>query len=87
MRLSWILSIDQNVIQIYYNKDIKLFSKNFVDIALKIGGYIGKAKVYYLILKVAVSGTKGHLLLVTFLNPHLVVNTSKIQLGKSFGPA
>ncbi len=87
MRLSWILSIDQDVIQIHYNEDIKLFSENLIDVALKTCGYIGKAKRHYLILEVVVSSVKDRLSFVTFLNPYSVIGTSQIQLGKPLGPA
>ncbi len=87
VELSWILSIDQDVVQVHYNEDIKLLIENFVDIALKTGGCIGKAEGHYLVLEVAVSGAKGRLLFVTFSNPHLMIGTSQIQLGKPFGPA
>ncbi len=87
VRLFWILSIDQNVIQVHYNEDIKLFSEDLVNVALKTGGCVGKAKKHYLILEVVVSGAKGRLLFVTFSNPHLVIGTRQIQLGKPLGLA
>ena len=34
MAFSFVLGIDEDVIQIYNNKDIKLFYKDFVNIAL-----------------------------------------------------
>ncbi len=68
MGLFWILSIDQDIVQIYYNKDIKLFSENFVDVALKTDGCIGKTKEHYSVLEVAVSCAKDYLPFVTFLN-------------------
>ncbi len=67
MGLSCIFSIDQDIVQVHYNKDIKLFSKDLVDVALKTGKYVKKAKEYYLVLEVAVSDTKGRLLLVTII--------------------
>ncbi len=85
--LSWILSIDQDVIQVHYNEDIKLFSENLVDVALKTGGCIGKAKEHYLVLEVAISGAKGCLPFVTFSNLHPMIGTSQIQLGKPLGLA
>ncbi len=85
--LSWILSIDQHVIQVHYNEDIKLFSENFVDIALKTGACVGKVEGHYLVLEVAVSGAKSRFPFVTFSNPHLMIGTSQIQLGKPFGLA
>ncbi len=85
--LSWIFSIDQDVIQVHYNKDIKLFNENFIDVALKTGGCIEKAEGHYLVLKVAVSGTKGRLLFIIFSNLHSMIGTNQIQLGKLLGPA
>lgn len=32
-----VLNFDQDVIQIYYNKDIKLFGNSHVDLTLKVG--------------------------------------------------
>ncbi len=87
MRLSWILSIIQNIVKVHYNKDIKLNSENLIDIALKISGCVGKAKEYHLVLEVAISGTKGHLSLITFSDSLPMVDTSEIQLGKPLGPA
>ncbi len=76
MGLSWILSIDQEVIQVHYNEDIKLLSENLIDVALKTGGYVRKAEGHYLVLEVAVSGAKDRLPFVTFLNPYLMIGTS-----------
>ncbi len=52
---------------------------------MKTGGCVGKAERHYLVLEVAVSGAKGRLLFVTFSNPHLMIGTSQVQLGKSLG--
>ncbi len=82
-----IFSIDQDIVQVHYNEDIQLFNKNLVDVALKAGGYVQQAKGHYLVLELAVSGAEGRFLLVTFSNPHSMVNTSEIQLSKSLGPA
>ena len=87
MWLTRIFGIDQNVIQIHHNKDIKLFSKNLINVALKIGWYIEKAKRYDLVLKVAVSGMESHHPLVAFLDSHPMISISEIQLGKLLGPA
>ncbi len=87
MGLSWILSIDQDIVQVYYNKDIKLLSKDFVDVALKTDRCVEKAKRYYLVPEIAVSGAESRLLLVTFLIPHLMISTNEIQLGKFLGSA
>ncbi len=78
MCLAGVFGIDQDIIQIHHNKDIKLFSEDLVDVALKTGGCIRKTEGYYLVLKVAVSGAKGHLLLVTFSDCHPMISTSEI---------
>lgn len=44
MWLAWVFGEDQDVIQIYHNKDIKLFGKDRIDVILKTSGYIQKAK-------------------------------------------
>ena len=41
MTVTLILSIDEDVIQIHNDKDIKLFSQDLVDIALEAGWSIG----------------------------------------------
>ncbi len=78
MELSKILSIDQDFVQIHYNEDIKPFSENLVDVALKTGGCVGQAKGHYLVLKVAESGAKGRPPLITLSNSHLMIGTSQV---------
>ena len=87
MWLARIFGIDQNVIQIYHNKNIKLLSKDLIDIALKTGWYIGKAKEHELVFKVVVFGAKDHHILVAFLDSHPMIGTNKIQLGKPLSSA
>ncbi len=87
MWLAGIFGIDQDVIQIYHNEDIKLLSKDLIDITLKTSGCVGKSKGHYLVLKVAVSGAKSRLPLVTFSDSHSMIDTNEIQLSKPFGPA
>ena len=87
MWLARIFDIDQNVISIYHNKDIKLLSKDLIDIASKTSWYIEKAKKHDLVLQVAVSGVKNNLLLIVFLDFLPMIGTSEIQLGKPLGLA
>ena len=78
MWLAEVLGIDQNVISIHHNKDIKLFSKDFVKKNLKTGQCIGKTKRYDLVLEVAISDTKSHFLLVIFSDFYLIIGNSEI---------
>ncbi len=76
MWLAGVFGIDQDVIQIHHNEDIKLFNKDLVDVALKTGGCVEKSEGYYLVLKVAVSVAEGRLLFIIFSNPHSMIGTS-----------
>lgn len=80
MWLAIIVGIDQNIIQIHHNKNTKLFSKNYLDIAFKIGGYIRKTKKHDLIFKMTIFGVKNRLLLVIFSDFYLKIYTSQVQL-------
>ncbi len=59
-------NIDENIIEVNNNKDIKVLRQDFVDVILKHGQGVCHAKKYYLILKVAITGPENHLLLVAF---------------------
>ena len=84
--IGYFLNIDQNVIQIHYNKDVKLFSKDLSNVILKIGRSIGESKKHDLVLEMAISDTKGSLPFMTFSNPYLVIGISEVELGNVFGP-
>lgn len=73
-----IFYIDKNIIQVNSNKNIKFFSQNLVGIALKASRYIGRAKNYYRVLKMAILSLKNYLLFVAFFNLYLIISTSQI---------
>lgn len=70
--------MDQNIIQIYHIKDIKLFGEDLIDLVLKTGGCIEKTKGHDLALKMTVSDTKGYFLLIILLKAYLIISISKI---------
>lgn len=55
MCMTWVINIDENIIEINDNKDLKLFGQNLIDITLEIGQSVGKSEKYYLILEIVVS--------------------------------
>ena len=59
-----------------YNKDIKLFSKDLVDIVLQTGWYVGQPKMHNLILEVTISSAKDRFLFIAFSNSHSMISTS-----------
>ena len=80
---SFVFGVDENIIQIYNDKDIELFRKDLIDIALEGYRSVGQSKRYYLILKVAVSGLEGSFPLISFANSHLVIGIGEVKLDKS----
>ena len=79
---SFVFGVDKVIIQIHNDKDIKFFCKDLIDIALKCCRNIGKSKKYYLIFKITVSSLESSFLLISFVNSHLVIGTSKVKLDK-----
>ena len=75
MWLASIFGVDQDVIQIHHNEDIKLFSKDLIDVALEASWCVRKAEKYYLVLEVAISSAESRLPLVTFPDSHPMVGT------------
>lgn len=71
--LAKVFSVDQDIVQIYDHKDVKLFGEDLIDIALEASWSIRKSKRYDLILKMAVSGLKNSFLFIVFLNSHLMI--------------
>lgn len=77
-----IFDIDDNIIQVYNHKNIKLFSQDFVNILLKYGQYISQSKKHYLVFKMIILDSKNYLSFVTLLNPYLIIGIGKIKLSK-----
>lgn len=73
MGLFDIFAVYQDIIQIHYDKRVKFFSQNLVDITLKTCRDIREAKKHYLILEIAISGLKHHLPFIAFFNLYLMV--------------
>ena len=44
MTLAGVFSINQNVIEVYDEENIKFFRLDFVDVSLKAGGGVGKTE-------------------------------------------
>lgn len=68
--------MDLNIIHIYYNKNIKLFCKDHIDVILKTGWGMRKIKMHDLIFEMIIPNIKDYLSFVTFLDYHMIVYTS-----------
>ena len=67
MFFSFVFNIDDDVIEVYYYKNVKLLRYNLVDIVLERDWCIAQFKKHYLVFKMTITGLKGRLLFVFFL--------------------
>ncbi len=79
-------SIDENVIEVHYNKNVELFCQDLIDVTLKRDRYVGQSKRHELVHKVAIAGPESRLLFVAFLDPYLMVGIGQIELGEASSP-
>ena len=77
-----ILAVDEDIILIHNDENIKFFRKDLIDVAQECCRSIGQSERHYLILEVAVCGPESSLLLISFTNSHPVIGTGEIELGK-----
>lgn len=74
MFFSLAFSIDENVIEVYNNKNVKFFYQNLVDVALKRGWFVGQSKKHHLVLKVVIMNLKSCLLFIAFSDSHPMID-------------
>lgn len=74
MILDRIFSINKDIIEIDYNKDIQLLNKNLVEKLFETNWTIQQLKKHYLVIEIPIAGFKGYVLLVSFSNPHQLVD-------------
>ena len=75
-----VFDIDENIIHIYNDKDIKFFRKNLINVTLKCCRSVGQPKRYYIISEVNVSNLKSSLLLIFFADFYLAVGIGEVEL-------
>ena len=83
--LALVLGIDENIIRINNNENIKFFGQDLIDIILETGWYIRELQRHYLVLKVAESSPEGFFPFIAFFYPYLMISTREIELAKLFG--
>ena len=82
--LAWVLGVDEDVIEVNNDKDIKFLDKDLVNGALEAGRGVGQPKRHYLVLDVAVSSPESRFLFIALFYPHPIVNTCEVELGELF---
>ena len=71
--LASIFDVNQDVIKVYNDENIKFFCQDFVNVALKVGGGIRITKKHDLVLEMAVPRLEDCFSLVTLTNSHLMI--------------
>ena len=82
MAFSFVFGVDKDIILIHNDKNMELFRKNFMNIALKCCQSVDQSKRHYLIFEVTVFGAKNSFPLIFFANFYLVIGTGEVKLGK-----
>ncbi len=68
------LNVNEDVIEVHYDKNVELLCQDLIDITLECGQYIGQSKGHHLILKIAIVCHESCLLFVAFPDPHSMVS-------------
>ncbi len=83
---AFILSIDEDVIEVHYNENVELLCQKIVNVALEYGRCVDQSTRYYLVLEMAITGPEDRLPFVSFPNSHSMVGIGQIELGKTSSP-
>ncbi len=86
MLFALVLSVDEDVIKIYYHRNVEVLYQDLVDVTLKYGRRVGQSKRHDLIFEVTIAGPEGYLLFIAFPDPHSMVGISQIELGEISSP-
>ncbi len=81
-----VLSVDGDVIEVHYLKNIELLCQDLVDVTLKYGRCVSQSKKHDLIFEVNIAGPEGRLPFIAFLDPHLMVSIGQIELSETSSP-
>ena len=84
MSLAWVFGVDEDVIEVNNDKNIKFLDQDLVNIALEAGRCVRQPKNHYVILKMAVSSPESRLPFIAFFYPHLMVSTCEVKLDELF---
>lgn len=69
-----VFNVNNNVIELHNNRNVKLLCQDFIDVALKYGQSIGQTEKHYLVLGVAVLSFEVCFSFVVFSNSHPIVS-------------
>ena len=83
MLFAFAFDVDEDVIEVYYHKNVKFFCQNLINIALKRGQCIDQSKKHHLVLEIAIAVSESCFLFIAFSDSHLMIDIGQIKLGKT----
>ena len=78
MLLSFVFTIEKDVIKIHYHKDIKILYQNLVDVIVKYGRYIAQSKRHHLVFGKAITGPEDCFPFIFFSDFHLIISINQV---------
>ncbi len=86
MLFAFVLDVDEDVIEVHYDKNVEFLCWDLIDVTLKCGRYVCQSKKHHLILEMAIAGPESRLLFIAFLDPYSIVDIGQIKLGETLSP-
>ncbi len=80
---AFVLCVDEDVIEVHYDKNVKLLCQDLVDVTLKRSRRVDQSKRHDLIFEVTIAGPEGRFPFIAFPDPHLMVGIGQIELGET----
>ncbi|KAG5317510.1 hypothetical protein C0989_001377, partial [Termitomyces sp. Mn162] len=81
------IRVDQDIVQIYDDKDVVHVVKDVIHEVLEGGGGVSHSEGHYEILKEAIAGAKGSLPFMSRGDPDVVVAGTKVDFRVNLGAA
>ncbi len=74
MLFSFVFGVDEDVIKVYYHKNVKLLCQDPIDVTLESSWYGGQSKRHYLVLEMSITGLESYLPFIVFSDPYPMVD-------------
>ncbi len=86
MLFAFVFGVDEDVIEVHYDKNVKLLCQDLVDITLKYGRCVNQSKRHDLIFKMTIAGPEDRFLFIAFPDLYLMVGIGQIKQGEKLSP-
>ncbi len=86
MLFAFAFGVDEDIIKVYYHKNVELLCQNLVDVALEHGRCVSQSKRHHLVPEMAIVGPEGRLLFSVFPDFYSIIGIGQIELGETSSP-